>query len=126
MTTSPAADDVARRYDPFTDSWYDVPRARLEDVELVRMGATFRLVREAEEFGRRYLGDGGRPSFAANVTRVDSRTWTWTAAAHERDVAPVRAVYQYVADLLENVECVGGKSGKIGFTRDATGELRWL
>lgn len=107
-------DDVVVLEDPFNpDETYTRPRVQLVDVDVIHMVAEFPRVQDARAFDDRYLHSGR--SSEANVRFDGSRRLRWDAAvAHDPPVSSVRA---YVQDLLENVECVGGTRGRLGFSR---------
>lgn len=111
MTSSPLPqfapdNDYFIAVDPFTSEPYRVPRVADENIRILHMSASFKLVREAKAFATRYLHSG--KSFEANVSR-EGRLVFWDAL-----VWPDNTRHDYRLSLLENIEYVGGMTARLG------------
>lgn len=96
--------------DPFTAEIFLVDRVADDQIRLLHVVASFKLVRQAKEFAARYLHSGH--SFEANV-RVDKREVRWDALVWGTETR-----HQYRLDLLENIAGVGGMSARLGTSFD--------
>lgn len=107
-----ASNDHYVKVDPFSGELYTVNRIAEDRVSLIHMVAEFKTIIARRTFTERYLHSG--KSFEANV-KQHHREVRWDAL-----LFPHSDARQYVIDLLENVEAVGGTSARLGYSKTDT------